>query len=164
MGLVGVALYTVVFWNYSLYGEMGLQAFYFVTSLQAIVIWLRGDGDHDERPVGRVTRRTLVLTGVVIVVGTIALGTLLHYARGAIAGWDAFTTVVSVTAHLYLMGRYVESWYLWVAVDTIYVPLYASRGLTVTAGLYAVFLILAVQGLLRFEKLYREQHAVAAAP
>tara|TARA_R110002072_G_scaffold150267_2_gene298561 strand:- start:277 stop:489 length:213 start_codon:yes stop_codon:yes gene_type:complete len=54
------------------------------------------------------------------------------------------------------MGRFVESWYLWIAVDTIYVPLYASRELYVTAGLYAVFWLLALRGLLHFRRLYRE--------
>ena len=159
VGLVGVVIYAVVFYRYRLYGEVGLQAFYFLTSVQAIVIWLRWGPQEDERPVGRVTPRTLVVSGVAVVVGTVLLAFLLQRLRGDVVGWDAFTTVVSVTAHLYLMGRYLESWYLWIAVDTIYVPLYYSRGLSLTAVLYVVFLILAVRGLLGWRALYAQQRA-----
>ncbi|MEZ6183590.1 MAG: nicotinamide riboside transporter PnuC [Planctomycetota bacterium] len=157
VGLVGVALYAWVFWEAQLYGEVGLQCFYFVTSLQAIWIWARGGPAHEERPVGRVQPATLGWTALAVVAASAALTWVLAQARGAVPAVDAFTTVVSVTAHLYLMGRYVESWYLWVAVDAIYVPLYFTRGLSLTAALYALFWVLAVQGMLRFRRLYREQ-------
>jgi nicotinamide mononucleotide transporter len=35
---------------------------------------------------------------------------------------------------------------VWVAVDIIYVPMFLHQGLFATAGLYAVFLALAVLG------------------
>jgi nicotinamide mononucleotide transporter len=42
---------------------------------------------------------------------------------GAAPFWDALTTILSAIAQLYLMERYLESWYLWIVADTIYVPL-----------------------------------------
>ena len=43
IGLLGTALYGLVFYQAQLYAEVGLQGFYFITSVQAIYIWLRGD-------------------------------------------------------------------------------------------------------------------------
>jgi len=58
-----------------------------------------------------------------------ALRSLLIAIRGSAPFWNALTTVASLIAHLYLMGRVVQSWYLWIAIDMIYVLLYASRQL-----------------------------------
>lgn len=157
IGLVGVAGYAVVFYDAKLYAEVGIQGFYFVTSLQAIYLWRRGNAERNERPVGRVPVSWIVATAVVAVVATLGLRELLIHIRGAAPFWDALSTVLSLIAHLYLMGRFVESWYVWIAVDTIYVPLYASRELYLTSALYCVFWLMAVYGLVEFRRLYREQ-------
>jgi len=161
VGLVMVAAYGVVFYRAQLYGEVILQVFYFGTSLQAIVIWLRGGQDRGERPVARAPRRLLALTAPVVVVAVVLLRGWLVQRGGAAPFWDALTTVLSVTAHLLLMGRYVESWLLWITVDVVYIPLYASRGLHLTSGLYGAFLLLAIQGLLTFRRLVAEGEGVA---
>ncbi|WP_088892357.1 nicotinamide riboside transporter PnuC [Leptolyngbya ohadii] len=161
IGLVGTALYGIVFYQAKLYAEVGLQVFYFVTSLQAIAIWLRGGQNHTEKPVSRVSRKGLMITAIVAIVGVFALRLLLIAIRGAAPFWDALTTVMSLVAHLHLMGRLVESWYLWIAVDIIYVPLYASRHLYLTSILYAIFGWMAVGGLRNFQRIDREQQLKA---
>lgn len=163
VGLVGVVLYGIVFYQVQLYAEVAIQAFYFITSLQAIYIWLKGGSQQQERPVGHVPQKWLGISAVLVVVGVIGLRALLIAIRGAAPFWDALTTVVSVVAHLYLMGRYVESWYLWILVDTLYVPLYASRELYFTSILYAVFWGMAVRGLMNFRQIYHEQQLHQAA-
>ena len=72
--------------------------------------------------------------------------------EGRVPFWDSLTTVISFIAQIYLVMRLVESWHLWVAVDVIYVPLYWSRELYVTAGLYLIFTVLAYQGLVNFRR------------
>jgi nicotinamide mononucleotide transporter len=47
----------------------------------------------------------------------------------------------SVIAQVLLMGRRIENWPVWLLVNTISVPLYASRGLYLTAVLYAAYWI-----------------------
>ena len=66
----------------------------------------------------------------------------------AAAPWtDGAIAVMSVAAQLLMARRMVDNWVLWIIVDLIAVPLFASRGLYVTAGLYALFLAMAVAGL-----------------
>lgn len=164
IGLAAVAAYAVVFYQVRLYAEVGIQVVYFVTSLQAIYLWLYGGPQKHQRPVSHVPRRWLGATLVVAVVATWALYALLVAMRGAAPVWDAITAVMSLVAHVYLMGRYVESWYVWIAVDVIYVPLYASRGLMLTAVLYAAFLLISIHGLMTFRRIYREQQVLPGAP
>lgn len=156
IGLVSVAAFALVFLRARLFAEVGIQIFYFLTSLQAIRIWLRGGEGRTERPVSRLPGRVLVATVPVFVLAVFGLQWVLVAINGAAPFWDALTTVMSLTAHLYLMWRYVESWYLWIAVDVIYVPLYTSRGLGLTAVLYGAFLLISVGGLRRFLTLVRE--------
>ena len=68
---------------------------------------------------------------------------------------------MSLVAHLYLMGRMVESWCLWITVDVIYVPLYASQHLYLTSILYAIFGLMALSGLKNFQRIDREQQLKA---
>jgi len=157
LGLIGVIAYAAVFYKVKLYGEVAIQFFYLITSLQAIYIWLRGGENSTEKPVCRMDQSWLILTAVLVTVGVFGLRTLLVSLGGAAPFWDALTTILSAIAQLYLMERYLESWYLWIVADTIYVPLYASRGLYLTSILYAIFWLMAIYGLQNFQRIYSEQ-------
>ncbi|MEG4091453.1 nicotinamide riboside transporter PnuC [Microcoleus sp. Pol12B4] len=157
IGLIGVIAYAAVFYKVKLYGEVAIQFFYLITTLQAIYIWLRGGENSTEKPVSRMNQRWLILTAVLVTVGVFGLRTVLVSLGGAAPFWDALTTILSAIAQLYLMERYLESWYLWIVADTIYVPLYASRGLYLTSILYAIFWLMAIHGLQNFQRIYSEQ-------
>ncbi len=156
VALASVAAFGWVFYQVKLYGEVGIQTFYFFTSLQAIWLWMRGGADRQERPVRRVPGRLVLPTLVVALLAFFFLRWLMVELGGALPFWDALTTVMSLVAHVYLMGRWVESWWIWIAVDVIYIPLYLSRGLELTAGLYVFYLLLSIQGLVTFRRLVRE--------
>ncbi len=157
IGLVGVTTYAIVFYQVQLYAGVAIQLFYFLTSVQAIYIWLRGGEHQTEKPIGRVSRSLLILTAILAILGVLGLRKILMIFQGAVPFWDALTTMMSACAQLYLMGRYLESWYLWIAVDTIYVPLYVSRGLYLTSFLYRIFWLMALKGLRNFITIYQQQ-------
>jgi nicotinamide mononucleotide transporter PnuC len=77
---------------------------------------------------------------------------LLGKLGGAAKFWDALTTSISLSAQWLQSRKKLECWHLWILADVIYVPLYISRGLNLTALLYGVFLCMAVMGLLAWQK------------
>lgn len=58
----------------------------------------------------------------------------------------------SIMAQFMLMGRRIENWYVWLLVNTIAVPLYASRELYITAILYLIFWCNAWYGLYQWRQ------------
>ena len=59
---------------------------------------------------------------------------------------------LSVVAQLLLMQRKMQTWPFWLAVNTLSVPLFASRGLTLTAALYAAYWLMAWYGWWRWRR------------
>ncbi len=87
----------------------------------------------------------------------LAYGALLHHFTDAYAPLvDSLVLTFSVLAQLLLMRRRLENWYAWLLVNTLAVPLFASRELYLTAGLYTLFWCNAWYGLYRWRRELRQ--------
>jgi nicotinamide mononucleotide transporter len=75
---------------------------------------------------------------------------------------DASVLTLSLAATYGQAKKLIESWWIWILVDVISIPLYVSRALYPTAALYGVFLILCVFGLSRWMRELRVREAAAA--
>lgn len=152
LGLLNVAAYAWIFYEYRLYADAGLQVVYFGLNLAGWYLWLFGGENRTELQVQRTSRRELALIGLFIAAATGFLWWLLGKLGGAAKFWDALTTSISLSAQWLQSRKKLECWHLWILADVIYVPLYISRGLNLTALLYGVFLCMAVMGLLAWQK------------
>ena len=72
---------------------------------------------------------------------------LAHHTDSPAPLWDASVLTLSLAATDGQTQKMIESWWLWIAVDVISVPLYVSRHLYPTALLYVVFGVICVNGL-----------------
>lgn len=156
-GIVGCVLFAWVFLQSRLYADVVLQGFFIVTSAIGWWQWQRG-WDGGPR---RITRaRVAVLAWAVPIggVATLSYGAMLHALTDAYAPFiDSAVLVFSVIAQILLMQRKVESWAFWLLVNTIAVPLYASRGLYLTALLYAVYWVNAAIAIRHWSRLARNE-------
>jgi nicotinamide mononucleotide transporter len=118
--------------------------------------WLYGGPQAQELPVTRATARQWVWLSAVGLAYAVGVGyALTHYTDAAIPYWDSSTTAVSLVAQVLLTRKKIENWILWLVVDVAYVGLYWHRELYLTAGLYAVYLVLAAYGYLEWRRLLR---------
>lgn len=152
-GIVMVALYFFVFWNAKLYSDALLQVFFFVIQLYGWWAWVHARHVDHGVAVRWMTWRQrapwLGGTAVAIVLGGTGMA---RYTDAAAPFVDATTAGLSITAQCLQSLRMVESWVLWIAVDTIAIGLFAWRGLFVTSALYGLFLVLAVVGLFEWRR------------
>ena len=78
---------------------------------------------------------------------------------------DSALSTLSVIAQIMMTRKILENWILWIIADVAYVPMYVYKGLVPTAGLYAVFLVLAIMGLVEWRRSYaRDRGAAASVP
>jgi nicotinamide mononucleotide transporter len=140
-GMIGCTLFGLLFYRSQLYADVLLQAFFVITSVIGWHQWLRGDHGAP-LTVAHANFQKLAWIVPVAIGATAAYGALLHFFTDAYAPFvDSAVLVLSVIAQLLLMQRRIETWPLWLLVDAIAVPLYASRDLHLTALLYAGFFI-----------------------
>ena len=143
-GLVGCVLFAVVFGQSRLYADVVLQSFFVVTSVIGWWQWLRGDHGH-ALSVERAPRWLFAVSVPLGIAAAAGYGTLLYRFTDAYAPFaDSAILVFSVIAQVLLMRRCIEAWPFWLVVNLIAVPVYASRGLHLTAVLYFGYLINAV--------------------
>ena len=164
--IVNVSLYTFIFYATGLYSDMGLQVVYLVLSIYGWYQWLHG-GEHRSRlRVSRASARVWGLSAGIAIVVWLALARYTSTLPGvSLPFLDSGLTTLSLVAQWMMTRKILENWILWIIADVIYVPMYIYKGLHVTAGLYAVFLILAILGLVEWRRSYaRERATVAPRP
>lgn len=145
--LVNTALYFVVLGRAQLYANAGLQLFYFSLSLYGWYQWKYGGATHTGVQVSRTSPRLGLWLAALAAAGTVALGLGLSRFTDAASPWlDAGTTAVSLVAQWMLTRKLRENWAVWIAVNVVYVGLYASQGLWPTVLLYIAFFGLAIEG------------------
>lgn len=152
IGIVGCGLFGFLFFSSQLYADASLQIFFIVTSVIGWIQWRKGR-DNVARPITRTQPVLMLWMVIAAAVVTLAYGWLLHRFTDAFMPFaDAAVLAMSVVAQLLLMQRKLETWPWWLAVNTVAVPLFASRGLTLTAALYCAFWINAWYGWWRWHR------------
>lgn len=138
-GIIGCLLFGVLFYQTKLYAEVVLQLFFVGASFYGWWQWLYGQQGH-EKPVSTIgVRRTLLLLPLGLLVAG-AYGLMLYYFTDGFAPFiDSGVLVFSVVAQWLMIQRRLESWIFWLIVNTLAVPLYASRELYVAACLYCAY-------------------------
>lgn len=150
--LVAVSLYAIVFCEARLYSDMLLQGFFFALNLYGWASWTRARSDAGV-PVGWMTRQARLAWGGTTVAAWVVWSYMMFRYTDAAAPWiDGAIAMFSITAQWLLARRRIESWWLWIAVDLIAVPLFASRGLYATSAVYVVLLGLSIDGLIQWRR------------
>ncbi|NKB89717.1 MAG: nicotinamide riboside transporter PnuC [Acidobacteria bacterium] len=147
LGMISVALYAVVFYDAQLYAEVGLQAVYFVLSAYGWWAWVGGGAEESGlsvRPLGIGHAAWLIVAGAV---GGALLGFgLARLTTASLPFLDSQLAAFSIVAQWLQARKLLQAWLLWIALDVVYVGMFAYKGLYLTSALYAVFLYLAALG------------------
>jgi len=159
LGIIGCGLFGALFYQSQLYADFTLQGFFIVTGMIGWARWRKGD-DGKSLPITKTRPVTLGLCVVVGIVMAGAYGALLYRFTDAYApGWDSLLLTGSVIGQVLMMNRKLENWLFWLAVNTIAVPLFYSRGLYITSALYAAYWVHALYAYFQ----WRARHSAAFA-
>ncbi|NIJ50930.1 nicotinamide riboside transporter PnuC [Dyadobacter arcticus] len=152
-GIINAVLYAAVFWQVRLYADMGLQGYYFLTSIYGWWMWKFGGKNHDGIEVTFTPKHLYPIFGALFVIITLLWGFLLgRFTNASLTYADSALTVASLIGQWMLARKYLENWILWIIADACYVVMYFYKSLHLTAILYAVFLILAMIGYVQWRR------------
>ncbi|URW74565.1 nicotinamide riboside transporter PnuC [Sphingomonas donggukensis] len=162
-GIASTGVLAFVVFDARLYSQALLQLFFVAINAYGFLNWRRAKADGGEVAVERMSAIEIALWLAAAVVATLGWGLAMDRLTDAAQPLgDAAIAVASVAAQLLMARRKLENWLLWIAVDVASVPLFLAQGLTVVAGLYLVYLALAVWGLVDWRRAYRLSGAVPA--
>src|SRR5688572_24861007 len=150
IGIANNIFLLVLFLNTRIYADAGLQVIYIALGFQGWYYWLYGGQNRKAAQITQASPRLLIALGIFVIIGVAGLIPVLRAIRGAVPVMDAGGTVLSLAAQYLLNRKAIENWILWIVADIIYIWLFISRDLKLTAALYFVFLCLCVAGFLNW--------------
>jgi len=146
-GLLSVGLYIFIFAEARLYSDVILHVIYVMLNIYGWWNWAHKGPEEDELPVTHLARKEILAWSALILAGFIAWGSFMKANTNADFPYpDAFTTVASLVAQFLLARKKLENWILWIIVDIVAINIYTLKGLYLTSGLYAVYLLLCIKG------------------
>lgn len=158
VNFLACALYFKLFLDVRLYADMVLQALFGLAIVYGWIAWTRGTDDRGEVAVVPLSARRAVMGLIAGAAGALAIGSFTsHYTDAALPWMDATLSSFSLVAQYWTARRHSANWLLWIIVDTAYVGMFVTKGLMLTAGLYAAMIVLAVIG-------YRRWRGAGAGP
>ncbi|MBP1819279.1 nicotinamide mononucleotide transporter [Mycobacterium sp. OAE908] len=147
VGIANSTFFLLLFLSTRLWADAGLQVLYIALGFAGWWQWLYGGAQHRRLEVRSAGVGTVIGCAVFVGAATMVLYPLLHSINDSAPFLDALTTALSLAAQWLLNGKRIQNWYFWIAADIIYVPLYAGKGLMLTAVVYVLFLALCIAGL-----------------
>lgn len=164
-GIINVVIYGFISYNSKYYGEAMLNILYFLPmQIIGFMMWRRNNVNIDESKevkAERMTVKEIILWSVLSGIAVIVYGIILKKLNNTLPMADSFTTVLSVTAMILMVKRYIEQWIVWIMIDivAIYMWLFIKSDYNITI-MWTAYLVNAVYGLYNWAKLYRREREV----
>ncbi len=168
VGIIGTVLFMILFFQIQLYSDFFEQIYFLITAIYGWWIWLyfgKTKENKTEFKVTKSSKKILIITILSIVIGTFMMGYFMSNIHNyfptiftepaSYAYLDAFTTVMSFAATILLIYKKYEAWMIWITVDVIGIGLYFIKDVKFISLLYVIFLFMAINGLITWRKLYK---------
>jgi nicotinamide mononucleotide transporter len=146
-------IYFVLFARGGLPMQAALQVFYVVMAVYGWIAWRAGHGQASELHV-RVwpARWHLAALGLVVAATVVNVRMVGGDANSIVPYADAFVAWGSVVATWLMTRKVLENWLYWIVFDLVAAALYFSQGFGATAGLFLVYVALAIRGFVEWRR------------
>src|SRR6202789_867410 len=153
--------YLVVFYRARLFSDALLQVFFVAFTLYGWWHWWRGVRAEGEVRVVPLSVRGWIAGLAAGAVGALLLGWLMVRIGAALPHLDAALTSYSLVASWWQARKHTANWWLWIAVNMVYIGEYLYKHLVATAVLYLLLVVLALMGLVDWQRAARTSQRAA---
>ena len=163
VGIIMPALDIYLYWSHGLYGDAGMAVYYTLAAVYGYAAWRfghkRNQTQGKELPITRM-RLSLYLPATLFFFAAwgATYYVLAMYTNSTVPLLDAFTNALSFVGLWALARKYIEQWFFWIVVDIISAYLYTTKGIPFKAGLYALYVVIAILGYYKWKRMMSTEH------
>ncbi len=159
VGIIMPALDVYLYYSHGLYGDAGMAVYYTLAAFYGLFIWKfkKTRKLKLDLPIIRMPRRQYlpVLLFFLVAWGAIYY-ILVTWTDSTVPLLDSLTNALSFVGLWALARKYLEQWFFWMVVDVICATLYIYKGIPFKAGLYGLYVVIAVFGYRKWKGMTKE--------
>ena len=156
VGIIMPALDVILYWQHGLYGDAGMACYYTLAAFYGLFVWkfVKTRKKKESLPIIYMPRRHYLPTAVFFFVAWGAIYyVLITWTDSTVPVLDSFTNALSFVGMWALARKYVEQWLFWIVVDMVCTFLYVQKGIPFKAGLYGLYVVIAVAGFMKWKSM-----------
>lgn len=162
VGIIMPALDIYLYWSHGLYADSGMAAYYTAAAIYGYAVWKfgkkQGQKESEELPITHFRKRLIVPAALCFLLAWGAIYfVLVTYTNSNVPITDSFINALSFIGLWALARKYLEQWVIWIVVDAFCAVLYAYKGIPFKAGLYALYVVIAIMGYFKWRKIMQRQ-------
>ena len=160
VGFAMQALGIVLYYQKGLYADCGMEFYYLSMTVYGYWKWkthpqpLSVEGGGIKSLLPSLNRERLGVGLLIIATIWAAIYWLLvTFTNSNVPLADSFTTALSIVGIWALAHKYLEQWFIWIVVDVVTSVLYFYKDIPFKASLYALYVIIAIFGYIKWRKM-----------
>lgn len=155
-GLISTGIFVYMMFQWDLYGDMIINAYYFYMSIYGWLLWSKKDHEnHDALKISSMDTGDKVKSAIIFGISIIGISVVYIYFDKFTYWWafvDTFITGLFFVGMWLMARRKIENWLFLIAGDIIAIPLFFLKGYTLTSILNIVLTVIAIFGYLSWKK------------
>lgn len=159
VGIVMPALDIVLYWSHGLYGDAGMAVYYTLAAIYGFWFWKfkKTRKKHESLPIVYMPRgKYLPVAAFFFIAWAATYYVLVTWTNSTVPVLDSFTNALSFVGMWALARKYVEQWLFWMVVDIVCTALYIQKGIPFKAGLYGLYVVIAIAGYRKWKSVAKE--------
>lgn len=160
-GVIMPVVDAFLYYGAGLYADFGMAVYYTLAAIYGWLVWKfskkRGQETDEELPITHIRRSLLLPATLLFLLAWFAIyEILIHFTNSDVPVTDSFANALSFVGLWALARKYLEQWIIWIVVDAVLSVLYVYKGIPFKAGLYALYVVIAVCGYFKWKKMMRK--------
>lgn len=157
VGFMMQALGIVLYYQKGLYADCGMEFYYLAMTVYGYWKWVHGSSEKKELPIRHFPKKLILpWLGIITLVWFVIYLILTNFTNSNVPVADSFTTALSIIGIWALAHKYLEQWFIWITVDMVTCALYFYKEIPFKASLYALYVIIAIFGYIKWKKIMRD--------
>ena len=170
VGIIMPLVDIVLYWQNGLYADSVMDGYYALAAIYGFAVWQWGKNRSYEpheahepyeahEKTSKITishfprRRLLPVALVFLMIWAVVWLWLTYGTPSTVPISDSFVNALSIIGLWALSRKYIEQWFIWVLVDAIKTALYAYKGIPVKGSYYAISVVIAIMGYLKWRRM-----------